>query len=852
MGKESPLKIQSKAKLSPSSPARKIKLPQPLSVDAVYAGCDGDYFKFKSTKEMKSSHDIISQERAVRAINMGLGIRRPGYNIYVAGIQGTGKATIMKKFLEKWSTGAKAPNDWIYVYDFASPETPKAIELAQGEGRKLKKRMEAMVKALRREIPAALQSEDYENAINAYMSASNERKSKLFSELERVARGMDFQIKSTKLGIQTIPVIDGKPLTEKEYNKLDDERRTEIEGQRAKLEPEVLDFARKVRAIEQEAREFIDRLRAEVGSEVVGGVMDPLMIEYKNSETLIEYFEEVKKNILENLLDFVEGEEEGPKEEGEEGMPPEGRDRFRKYVVNVFVDNTGVKGAPVIIESNPTYYNLFGRIEKNIEHGMYFTDFSMIKAGAIQRANGGYLVLNAVDIFRTPSIWDTLKRVLRNRMGFIEDMGEQYSLLPTSGLRPKPIPLDLKVILIGNNEIYHMLHDYDDEFHKIFKIKADFDHKMERNRRNVEEYAAFIATRSHIEKLLPFDREGVAAIVEYGSRLVDDQRFLSAQFGELKDLTIEADFIAREHDSKVVRREHVEQALDEKYYRVNLVEEHLLEMVKQGDSLLVVDGKEIGQVNALAVYDMGDYSFGHVSRVTSVTHLSDDGLVNVERSSKLSGNIHDKGMIILGNLLKSLLARKYNLGISATVAFEQSYGMIDGDSATVAELMAILSSMSGIPLHQNFAMTGSMNQFGEVQPIGGVNEKIEGFFKTCKLIGKGKGPYHVLIPVQNVANLNVHREVRGAIRAGWFKIIPMRHVNEAFEILSGLPLGIVEAKDESFTPGSCLDLIAKRLERIRREAREEAKAAEKDKDDAKKPKPQPAIEERSRGRKKGK
>jgi lon-related putative ATP-dependent protease len=816
------------AKRSTSSKTQTPALPKPLGVREVYAPCDPTAFKFKSTKDMKSSHEIISQERAVRAINMGLGIRKPGYNIYMAGIQGTGKATIMKKFLEKWSSGAKAPNDWIYVNDFLSPETPKAIEMPQGEGRKIRKKMESFIKSLRREIPTALQSEDYENAVNAYMSAANERKSKLFGELERVARGMDFHIKTTKLGIQTIPVVEGKPLTEKEYGKLDDEQRTEIEGQRAKLEPEVLDFARKVRAIEQEAKEFIERLRGEVVMEVVKVHIEPLAMEYKHHKEIGAYLEEVKNHIQENLMDFAE--QDGEEQSGEEAAEAaaEGRDRFRKYAINVFVDNTGTKGAPVIIESNPTYYNLFGRVEKNIEHGMYFTDFSMIKSGAIQRANGGYLVLNAVDVFRTQSIWDTLKRVLRHRQGFIEDMGEQYSLLPTSGLRPKPIPLDVKVILIGNNEIYHMLHNYDEEFHKIFKIKADFDYKMSRNKRNVDEYASFIATRSHVEKLLPFDRDGMAAIVEHGSRMVDDQRNLSAQFGELKDLTIEADFIAREDGAKSVGREHVEKALDEKYYRVNLVEEHLLDMVREGGSLLVVDGLEVGQVNALAVYDMGDYSFGHVSRVTSVTHLTDDGLVNVERSSKLSGSLHDKGMIILGNFLKSLLARKHGLGLSASVAFEQSYGMIDGDSATIAELMAILSSMSGIPLKQNFAMTGSMNQFGEVQPIGGVNEKIEGFFKTCELIGKPKkGCYTVLIPAQNVANLNLHRRVRQAIADGWFQVIAMKHAREAFEILSGVPLGIINNKDATFKEGSCLARIAARLDRIRKEAKEEAKADEK-------------------------
>lgn len=803
-----------------STKLKGVKLPVSLSFEDVYRNCETDQFKFATTAKIGESHEFIAQDRAVRAINIGLGVRKPGYNIYVAGAQGTGKTSVIKTFLERWSDKSEVPDDWVYVYNFQHTEVPRAISLPAGEGRKFKKGMEQLVKGLRSEIPMALQSEDYENAVNAYLSASADRKAKLFSDLEKRAKTLDFQVKSTRLGIETIPVVEGRVLSEKEYAKLSDALREGIEDRRAQIEPEVLDFARKVRAIESETREYVERLRSELGRHVVSMHTEPLIEEYKSNKGISEYLEQVRDHVLEHLMEFVETEESSPQQaqQAQElemlGLHEE-RDRFVRYSVNVFVDNTNNKGAPVIIETNPTYYNLFGKIEKNVEHGMYLTDFTMIKAGAIHRANGGYLVLNAMDIFKTGSIWDTLKRVLKNRLGFIEDMGEQYSLLPTSGLRPAPIPLDLKVILIGNDEIYHVLHGMDEDFSKIFKIKAHFDDKMERSRANIDHYVDFIATRSDKEDLLSFDRSGVAAMVEYGSRLVDDQRHLSTQFGTLKDLTIEADFIAREEGSKTVKRSHVEEALDQRFYRVNLVEEQMNEMVKQGDVLLSVEKEAIGQVNGLAVYDMGDYSFGKVSRISCTVSVSHDGIINIERAAKMSGRIHDKGIHILSGYLNAILAREHHLGIAASVCFEQSYGLIDGDSASITELTAILSALSRIPVYQNLAMTGSLNQFGEVQPIGGVNEKIEGFWRTVMLLGKAQGNYRVLIPIQNAPNLMLHKDARLAVKEKHLEIVPVSTFAQVFELSTGVPLGAQTIYDERFSQGSALWIIEQRLREMR-------------------------------------
>ncbi len=795
-------------------------LPKPLTVAQTFCECPTGKFRFSDTKSKRQSYDIIAQDRAIHAINMGLGIQKPGYNIYVAGQQGTGKTSVIRTFLEKWAKNAPDPADWIYVHDFDHSEAPKAIKLKKGEGRKLKKRMDNLVRELREEIPSALQSEDYENAVNTYLSASNDRKSKLFAELEKFAKGLDFAIKSSRVGIETVPILDGKQLTEKDYNKLDEKQRTSIENRRSRIEPEVLDFARKVRTIDSEAREYIESLRSEVGNHIVSSLMEPMFEQYTDNEVISKYLKGVHDHVLENIMDFVD-QSEPENEEGSQTshIPQDDRDRFRRYTVNVFIDNTHAKGAPIVVENNPTYYNLFGKIEKNVEHGMYHTDLTMIKAGAIQRANGGYLVLHVLDIFKNPQIWETLKRVLRSRMAFIEDMGEQYSVLPTSGLRPEPIPLELKVILIGSDDIYHQLIEIDDEFHKIFKIKADFDYKMERNEKNINAYATFVATRSKMEDLLPFDRSGVAAIVEHSSRLVEDQRLLSTQFGDIKDLTIEADYIARQKKAKAVRREHVEEALDQKFYRLNLTEENLLQMIRNEDLLLSVEGSRIGQINGLTVYDLGDISFGKSARISVTTAMTDGGIINIERNSRLSGKIHDKGILILSGFLNGILARKRSMGITASVAFEQSYGYVDGDSASCAELIAIISAMSGVPVKQNFAITGSINQYGEIQPIGGANEKIEGFFKVCRLLGglKGNKKYGVVIPHQNCASLMLHRDVRDAVKSGILTIYPVRHVWEAFHLMTDHELGIREFHDETFIKGSVLELIDQRLTKAREE-----------------------------------
>jgi lon-related putative ATP-dependent protease len=782
-----------------------------LTSEEVFRSCSLSQAQIDFTKKEDPSYEIISQTRAVRAISFGLGVQKPGYNIYVAGVQGTGKTSVIRSFLQKSSQGQGTPGDWVYVYNFKSPENPKAFELEHGQAKKFKKHMDELVGQLEVEIPDALQSEDYENNVNAVVNLSNEKKTKLFSELEKTAKGMNFGVKSTRMGIVTVPIIEGKPLSEKDYGDLTEDQKEKIESDRNQLEPEVLDFARKVRTIEQETKSKLEALRSEIGDYVVSQAMSPLVKEYEDNEFIIEYLDEVKEHILENLEGFVDDDDEDGEEDSAPHLPHAKKsDEFLFYRVNVFVDNTEAHGAPIVIENNPTFYNLFGKIEKNIEYGVYTTDFKMIKSGALAKANGGYLVLNVVDVLKNPQVWDTLKRVLKNQKLYIEDLGEQYSILPTSGLRPEPIPLNVKIVLIGSDWIYRMLYQHDEDFNKVFKIKADFDTEMPRNQKTVQDYIRFIATRTKVENLLPCSVGAIEAMVEFSSRVVDDQDRLTTRFSLVKDLTIEADFIAKEGNARSIAREHVEKAIDERHFRSALIEDRMAEMIQRGDILISVSSRRIGEINGLAVYSLGDVSFGIPSRITCRTYKGKPGLVNIERDSSLSGRLHNKGVSILQSWIMATFAKRKPIVLAATICFEQNYSGVDGDSATLAEMILVMSTIAEIPIDQGIAVTGSVNQFGEVQPVGGINEKIEGFFRACKIKGF-TGRQGVVIPIQNMKHLMLSRAVRHAIEEHQFHVWPVSRIEEAFELLTGFEAGSwLEAK-HAFTPGSAFECVAHAL-----------------------------------------
>lgn len=786
-----------------------------LNSDEVYIRCGEKALQSTESVGNEPNYEIISQPRAVRAIQLGLGIQKPGYNIYVAGIQGTGKNSVIKTFLKKRAQTLPTPGDWVYVYNFKTPESPHAMELPTSMAKRFKKQMDELIEQLTVEMTDAFQSEEYETNVNGVVNSSNEKKSKLFVELEKFAKAKNFGVKSTRMGIITVPILEGKPLSEKDYSELTEEQKEKIESERNQLEPEVLDFARKVRAIENETKTKLNELQSKLGDYVLTQALAPLLKDYEHQKNIIEYLGDVKGHILENLGEFLAEEEESLESGGEESSVVSSYhlkkgDPYLPYRVNVFVDNTEIQGAPIIFENNPTFYNLFGKIEKNIEYGVYTTDFKMIKAGSMARANGGYLVLNVLDILRTPHVWDTLKRVIKNQKLFIEDLGEQYSILPTSGLRPEPIPLNVKLILIGSDMIYRMLYQLDEDFNKIFKIKADFDAQMNRSEQTVADYSNFILTRTKVENLLPFDLSAMSTVVEFGSRVVEDQDKLTTRFSLIKDITIESDFIARENNKDKVTREDVEKAIEERYFRSSSIEDQIIEMLKRKDILISTNTRRVGEINGLAVYSLGDLSFGVPTRITCRTYRGRPGIVNIERDASMSGKIHNKGVSILTSWINGTFGRKSPINISATICFEQNYSGVDGDSATLAEMCLILSTVGHIPLDQNIGVTGSVNQFGEVQPIGGVNEKIEGFFKACQLQGL-TGRQGCIIPVQNIKHLMLNREVRQAVEQNQFHIWPVARMEEAFEILTGYEAGHWDEKKHAFPKGTAFASIYKEL-----------------------------------------
>jgi lon-related putative ATP-dependent protease len=785
----------------------KNRLKEELPPENLRNVCDINIFSFNTTEEVPPLEGIIDQHRAINAIKFGLGIKSSGYNIYVAGLTGTGKTSIIKSFLEKIEEKGNTPDDWCYLYNFKDADTPIVVSLPAGMGKVLKRDMDELIDNLKIEIPQAFQSKDYGEKINRFTLESQKMEQKLFAEIEKEAKESGFVIKGTKMGLMFFPVVNGKTIDDNEYEKLEADKKRDIERKRIELEPKIKEFFRNVRMIELERKKKIEEINKKIGLFVVGNRIDDLREKYRNFPKILSYIDDVKENILKNISDFLPPESEHTLTS--QDQPPKG---FIEYKVNVVVDNSETKEVPIVIEPNPTFYNLFGRIERKALFGTLITDFTMIKAGTLLRANGGYLVVNAIDILRNIGVWEGLKRCIKNKEIRIEDLGEQYGLIPTIGLRPQPIPLNIKIIMIGSPEIYHLLYIFDEDFRKIFKVKADFNYIMDRTKEHIMDYASFISSRCKEEGIKHFDREGVAKVVEYGSRVVEDQDKLFTRFSDIADIIREAGYWADKDDSKYVTGRHVDKAIKEKIYRSNLIEERIREMIEKG--MILIDTKDmvIGQVNGLSIYDLGDIRFGKPSRITARTFMGKSGVINIEREAKLSGKTHDKGILILSGYLGGKYAKDKPLTLSVSLCFEQSYGEVEGDSASAAELYALLSSISEIPVKQGIAITGSINQHGDIQPIGGVNEKIEGFFEICKIKGL-TGEEGVIIPYQNTKNLMLKEEVIKAVREGAFHIYPIKHVDDGIEILTGVNAGI-KMDDGSYEKDSFNYIVDKRLKEL--------------------------------------
>ncbi len=800
-----------------------------LTVDDLYRRCDTDLFSFKTTDELPPFEGTIGQDRALSAIDFGLSLESKGFNIYVLGESGTGKTSTIRALLSKKAGEEPVPPDWCYVYNFKDPDSPLAVSLDPGRGIEFQKDMSELISTLKVEIPKVFESKEYDKQRGRIFEEFQKRQKELFSSLEEEAEAKGFTIKRTVGGFLIVPVKkNGEPLTEEEFQSLDESVRKKIEEIGKQLQEKLDDVVRTVREGEKLVKELLRRLEREAAISVLGHLIDELKDKYDGNGKITEYLDAVREDILDNLDSFKTPSEDVAPSPLQLMKMPKQEPNFVKYSVNVIVNNGAQKGAPCVFESNPTYYNLFGRIEHKFQYGVAVTDFSMIKSGSLHKANGGYIVINALDLLRNLFSYDALKRAIRNRELKIEDIWEQYRLVTTAMLKPEPIPLDVKVVLIGNPYIYYLLYNLDEEYRELFKVKADFDNRMDRTDENIRKYATFVATKSKEESLLPFDPTGVARIVEFGSRLAEHQEKLSSKFSDISDLIREAHYWAKKEGVEAVAGAHVEKALEEKIYRHNSLEEKFREMMAEGTLIVETSGERVGQINGLAVMSLGDYSFGKPSRITTTVYTGKSGVVNIERETKLSGKIHEKAILILSNYLGRMYAVKKPISLSASITFEQLYGMIEGDSATCAELYALLSAISGVPIRQNIAITGSMDQNGNVQPIGGVNEKIEGFFELCRLRGFDR-THGVVIPKRNVKNLMLRRDVLDAVREGLFHIYPIERVEEGIEILMGMTAGEL-GPDGTYPEGSLNHLVEKRLTEIR-EALKEKKAGKNGNDE---------------------
>lgn len=800
-----------------------------LSPKQLRWSCVLDDCVFDDTRDLEEPPEMIGQDRALRALDFGVGVKSQGYNIYAIGPAGTGRMTAITAILRNSTADKDPPDDWCYVYNFMDPNRPRAVRLSAGKGPELKQDMSELVQNLQREIPGAFDDEDYERQKASIVEAYRKQESDHFAQLAEEARKEDLGLQRTPQGIVVVPLLDGRLMTPEEYNTLTEEERNKVDGHRQKMESRFQEIGRTMVRSGKEIKQKLDELDAAITGRVVKPHLDELKDKYPTNSDVTEYLNAVEAYISGHAEDFQQEKEE--KTSALQLLKPQrDGDVFQRFEVNVLVDNSAITGAPVIMETNASFFNLVGRIEHQATFGTLTTDFTMIKGGALHRANGGYLVIEARDILASLFSYDGLKKALDNSEIRIEEPGEQYRTIATVSIEPEPIPLDVKVVMVGSPYIYRLLMAYDEDFRTLFKVKADFAIDMERTSASMGQYASFIAQRCREEDLMHFDHTGVIRVVEYGARLSDNQNRLSTRFMEIADLLREASFWASQNGNDLVTGEDVKRAIDERRYRSNLIDERLRDLITDGTIMVDVTGEVIGQINGLAVLDLGDYMFGKPSRITARTFTGQSGIVNIEREVNLSGSLHNKGVLILAGYLGGKYADRAPLSLSASIAFEQSYDGVDGDSASSTELYAILSSLSNVPIKQSYAVTGSVNQLGEIQPIGGVNQKIEGFYDVC--LAKGiTGDQGVLIPHQNVQNLMLREDIVEAVEKCEFHVFSVRSIDEGIEILTGMPAG--ERDSEGIFPEKSVHgRVEQRLNEIRSDLKRSRSKDEDEEDEA--------------------
>ncbi len=780
---------------------------QPLDIGEYRHVYEPGKVECASTEDMRPPEEIIGQERALRALRFGLDIREPGFNVYTSGAQGTGRMRAVRSFLDELAKAKPRASDWVYVQNFQNQYEPNAIALPAGKGAQFREDMKRFVEESRRALPRAFESEEYTKRRDETLQSLQGERTDLIARINQRAQEAGFVIQMSPIGLLTIPVINGQPVPEEEFINLPENVRAEVQRRREALNAELRSTLRQVQEIERQGAEAVTQLNRDIALYAIGNLVAELREKYADTAEVPEYIDAVQNDILENLQAFL-GVPEQP------GAPPQFQAfiremPFRKYEVNVVVDNAGAEGAPVVFEQNPTFQNLLGKIEKEVQFGIFTTDFTMIRPGSLHRANGGYLVMNVEDLLRAPLSWDGLKTALKTGEAVIEEPGERMGFITAKTIKPEPIPLDIKVALVGTPMIYQALYQMDPDFKELFKVKADFDVVMDRNDENAGKYADFMCNLVREENLRHLDREAIARVIEYGSRLAEDKHKLSTRFSAVADLIREANFYAASEGAEEIGRRHIMKAIEEKVYRSNLIQKKVEEYIRRGIFLIDTEGEKVGQVNGLSVIGLGDFAFGRPSKVTASIGVGREGIMDIEREAALGGPIHTKGVLIVSGYLNNNYARDKPLSLSARLVFEQSYEGIEGDSASSTELYALLSALSGLPLKQYLAVTGSVNQKGEVQAIGGVNEKLEGFYEVCKAKGLN-GNQGVLIPASNVQNLMLKEEVVEAAKAGKFRIYPVRTIDEGIEVLTGVPAG-TRREDGTYEEGTVNHLVDRRL-----------------------------------------
>jgi lon-related putative ATP-dependent protease len=770
--------------------------------------CDPEEFSFDSTEELKPLIGTIGQYRADRSIDFGFKIKTDGFNLFVAGMPGTSKLSAIRASIKKVAEREPVPNDLCYVYNFEQTDKPIAIELPPGLGNVFAKDVDELIHDAKAEIPKAFEEEEYEKRKSDVLKEFHTQRDKILEELGENAANKGFAVELTPAGIITVPTTRGKPMSREEFENVSERQRKKIAGMTEEIQTETKLYLAKIRMIEKETKSKVKKLDQEIALFAIGHLLDDMRKKYENNDKVINYLNAVQEDIIKNLETFKEAEK---KVEGIfPGLELIKEPIFEKYKVNLLIDNSKTKGAPIIIESNPTYYNLFGKLEYRAQFGAMSTSFTSIKPGAFHRANGGYLVINALDLLLNVFSYDALKRALKTKQLRIENIGEQFQAIPAATLRPEPLPLNLKVVIIGHPMIYHLLYMLDEDFSKLFKVKADFDTKMDWNDTHTNQYASLIAQKCGESGLKHFDKTGVARVVEFGARMAEDNRKLSLRIMDIEDLISEASYWASTNGNKYVTSADVQSAINEKIYRSNMIENKIQEMIEDGTILIDTDGGVAGQINGIAITDIGDYSFGKPSRITARTFLGRRGIVNIEREAKMSGRIHNKGVMILSGYLGSKYAFDKPLFMSCTVTFEQLYDEIEGDSASSSELYSILSSLADLPIKQGIAVTGSVNQRGEIQAIGGINQKIEGYFDVCKAKGL-TGEQGVVMPVSNIKHLMLKNEVINAVSEGKFNIWAVKNVDEGIEVLTGVKAGEMQP-DGTYPMNTVHYLANKQLE----------------------------------------